>query len=85
MWRSRSSCSIWTASGRERVAARLIADLLATSGLGRIVAVDLHTAALEGFFTMPVEQLSAVPLLAEAVQPRVAPNGVIVAPDLGYV
>jgi hypothetical protein len=34
---------------------------------------------------MPVEQLSVVPLLAEAVQPRVAPNGVIVAPDLGRV
>jgi ribose-phosphate pyrophosphokinase len=55
------------------------------SGLSRIVAVDLRTAALEGVFTMPREHLSAVPLLAEAVRPGLAPNGVLVAPDLGAV
>jgi ribose-phosphate pyrophosphokinase len=73
------------ASGREPVAARLIADLLQTSGLGRVVAVDLHTPALEGFFPIPLEHVSAVSLLAEAVRPWVPPNAVIVAPDLGAV
>ncbi|MBI3800114.1 MAG: ribose-phosphate diphosphokinase, partial [Deltaproteobacteria bacterium] len=47
------------ASGREPVGARLIADLLQTSGLHRVIAVDLHTTALEGFFPIPVEHLSA--------------------------
>jgi len=73
------------ASGREPVAARLIADLLQSSGLHRVMAVDLHTPALEGFFPIPLEHLSAVSLLAEAVRPRVPPNAMIVAPDLGAV
>jgi len=73
------------ASGREPVGARLIADLLQTSGLHRVIAVDLHTTALEGFFPIPVEHLSAVSLLAEAVRPRVPPHAVLVAPDLGAV
>ena len=73
------------ASGREPVSARLIADLLQTSGLHRVVAVDLHTTALEGFFPIPLEHLSAVPLLAEAVRPWVPPHAVVVAPDLGAV
>jgi ribose-phosphate pyrophosphokinase len=72
-------------SGREPVAARLIADLLHTSGLQRLLAVDLHTAAMEGAFAIPLEHLSAVPLLVQAVQPRTATNAVIVAPGLGAV
>jgi ribose-phosphate pyrophosphokinase len=73
------------ASGRAPVAARLIADVLQTSGIDRVVAVDLHTAALEGVLPMPLEHLSAVALLAEAVRPWVSPHAVIVAPDLGAV
>jgi ribose-phosphate pyrophosphokinase len=73
------------ASGREAVGARLIADLFAASGLQRLVAVDLHSATLEGFFALPVEHLSAVALLAEAVRPLLTPNTVVVAPDLGAV
>jgi ribose-phosphate pyrophosphokinase len=65
------------ASGREAVGARLIADLFAASGLQRLVAVDLHSAALEGFFAIPVEHLSAVSLLAEAVRPLVADLGAV--------
>jgi ribose-phosphate pyrophosphokinase len=73
------------ASGREAVGARLIADLFAASGLQRLVAVDLHSAPLEGFFGLPVEHLSAVPLLADAVRPMIPANAVVVAPDLGAV
>jgi len=73
------------ASGREPVGARLIADLLQASGLQRVIAVDLHTTSLEGFFPIPVEHLSAVSLLAEAVRPRVPARAVIVTPDLGAV
>jgi ribose-phosphate pyrophosphokinase len=70
-------------NGREPVAARLVADLLQAAGLERVVAVDLHTAALEGFFGIPLEHLSAVPLLAEAAREQVTACHVIVAPDLG--
>jgi ribose-phosphate pyrophosphokinase len=73
------------ASGREAVGARLIADLLAVGGLQRLLAVDLHSPTLEGFFAFPVEHVSAVSLLVEAVRPRLAPNTVVVAPDLGAV
>jgi ribose-phosphate pyrophosphokinase len=73
------------ASAREAVGARLIADLLAAGRLQRLVAVDLHSPALEGFFAIPVEHLSAVPLPAEAVRPLLEPNTVLVAPDLGAV
>jgi ribose-phosphate pyrophosphokinase len=48
-----------------------------------MIAVDLHTIALEGFFPMPLEHLSAVPLLVDAVRPWVTDNTVIVSPDLG--
>jgi ribose-phosphate pyrophosphokinase len=70
-------------TGREPVGARLVADLIATSGFHRIVAVDLHSTALEGFFGVPLEHLTAVPAMVERVRPQLPPNGVIVAPDLG--
>lgn len=72
-------------SGREAVGARLVADLLQASGVDRVVAVDLHTPSLEGFFGVPLEHLSAVPLLAEALRPLAGQDGVIVSPDLGAV
>ncbi|WP_437594799.1 ribose-phosphate diphosphokinase [Sorangium sp. So ce1000] len=71
------------ASGREPVGARLVADLLTTAGLSRVVAVDLHNAALEGFFSIPLEHLSAVPLLSDAARHFISERSVIVAPDLG--
>ena len=72
------------ASGREPVAARLVADLIRTGGLDRVVAIDLHSAASEGFFSLPLEHLTAVPPLAEALRRLpLAGNGVVVAPDLG--
>lgn len=73
------------ASGREPVGARLIADLLRTSGLQRLVAVDLHTSALEGVFPIPLEHLSTVSLLVDTLRPWVPANAVLVAPDLGAV
>jgi ribose-phosphate pyrophosphokinase len=71
--------------GGEPVGGRVVADLIAAARLDRVVAVDLHTAALEGFFSVPLEHLSAVPLLVEAVRSAVAERAVIVAPDLGAV
>ena len=73
------------AHGREPLSVRLIADLLAKSGIGRLVAVDLHSQGVEGAFAIPVEHVSAVPILAEAVRSSVPRNAVIVSPDLGAV
>jgi ribose-phosphate pyrophosphokinase len=72
-------------SGRESVGARVAAELLETVGIQRIVAVDLHSSTLEGFFGVPVEHLSAVDLFANALEGQLASPGVIVAPDLGAV
>ncbi len=72
------------ASGREAVGARLVAGLLESGGLfERVVSVDLHTAAIEGFFGIPLEHLSAVPMLVESIRPYAGEDGVVVAPDMG--
>jgi len=68
----------------EPLSARVIADLLATR-FDRILAVDLHNESLEGFFPVPLENVSAVPLLAKALRPCRNSRTVIVAPDLGAV
>jgi ribose-phosphate pyrophosphokinase len=73
------------ATGREAVGGRLVADMLRVVGFERVVAVDLHTASLEGFFSMPLEHLSAVSLLANAIEESTTTKTVIVAPDLGAV
>ncbi|HEU5261772.1 MAG TPA: ribose-phosphate pyrophosphokinase [Gemmatimonadales bacterium] len=71
------------ASGREAVGARLVADLIGTRQFARVVVLDLHSAALEGFFGAPVEHLTAVPTLADVLGGERAANGVVVAPDGG--
>jgi ribose-phosphate pyrophosphokinase len=71
------------ASGLESVTGRVVADCIAASGVQRVVTLDLHTDALEGFFTLPVERLTAVSLLAEALKATRPERGVVVAPDLG--
>ena len=70
-------------TGRSALGGRLMADLLAAAGVDSVVAVDVHTPAIEGFFGAPVEHLSAVPLLAERVRQALPRDSVIVAPDLG--
>ena len=71
--------------GREPVSARLVAELLATGGLDRVVVVDLHGAGLEAVFPMRLEHLSAVPLLSDALKEDAVEGAVVVAPDLGAV
>jgi ribose-phosphate pyrophosphokinase len=69
----------------EPVGARVVADAVATAGADRAVLVDPHTTALEAMFPVPVETLTAVPVLADAVAPLTAEDAVVVAPDLGGV
>jgi ribose-phosphate pyrophosphokinase len=69
----------------EALGGRLVADLLERGHFDRLMAVNLHTAALEGCFNIPLEHLDACPLLAEAMRPHVGPGSVVVSPDLGAV
>ena len=71
--------------GREPISARLMADLFKTAGADRLMAVDLHTAQIQGFFDGPVDHLFALPLLAAHVgRPgRPLQASTIVSPDAG--
>jgi len=71
--------------GNESLGARLMAELLQVGRLERLVTVDLHAPAVEGCFYMPVEHLTAVPLLAQAVRPKQGTDAVVLSPDLGAV
>ena len=72
--------------GREPISARLMADMFKTAGADRIMAVDLHTAQIQGFFDGPVDHLWAMPILAAYIRTRVAPgNLTVVSPDAGRV
>src|SRR4051812_24149095 len=72
--------------GREPISARLISDLYRTAGADRLMAVDLHTAQIQGFFDGPVDHLWALPLLADYVRGRVDRSRLtIVSPDAGRV
>lgn len=68
---------------RMPIMASLVAQLAERAGIDHVVTLDAHTPALEGFFRIPVDNLSAVPALAAALRARLAGDAVIVAPDLG--
>src|ERR1700760_3760384 len=72
--------------GREPISARLIADLFAAAGADRLMAVDLHTAQIQGFFDGPVDHLFALPTLASYLEGKLDLSRVtVVAPDAGRV
>ena len=53
------------ARGREAISARVIANLLECQGASRVIFFDIHNRAIQGFFNIPVDPLSAMPLLAD--------------------
>lgn len=71
--------------GREPITAKLVANLIATARAGRVLTVDLHAGQIQGFFDIPVDHLSAVPLLVDDFRARGLTDLVVVAPDLGGV
>jgi ribose-phosphate pyrophosphokinase len=72
-------------SGREPISAKLVANLLVTAGADRILTVDLHAPAIEGFFDIPVDHLRAAPLLTDYFRRQEMSNVVVVSPDAGGV
>ena len=73
------------ARGREPITAKLMADLLETAGITRVVTIDLHAAQIQGFFNIPFAHMPGGPLLAEYIKEKKLDNMVVVSPDLGGV
>jgi ribose-phosphate pyrophosphokinase len=72
---------------REPISSRLVANLLETAGIDRMIAMDLHSGAAQGFFNIPVDHLSALKILSRAIEVQgFSPNdSVIISPDVGGV
>ncbi|TCN26298.1 ribose-phosphate diphosphokinase [Mesobacillus foraminis] len=73
------------ARSREPITAKLIANLLQNAGATRVVTLDLHTAAIQGFFDIPVEHLLGVPLLTQYFMDKELDDLVVVAPHNGSI
>jgi ribose-phosphate pyrophosphokinase len=73
------------AEGREPISAKLVADLLAAAGANRIVSVDLHSGQIQGFFSGPVDHLTAMPVLLDYLRREAPDDLVVVSPDAGRV
>ncbi len=76
-------------AGRTPITAKLVADLIVTAGIERVVTVDLHAGQIQGFFNIPVDNLYAMPVLLEALRQELGTtptsDAVMVSPDAGGV
>lgn len=70
-------------AAREPITARLVADLLSTAGVDRVITMDLHQGQIQGFFSQPVNHLTALPILADYFAALKLENLVVVSPDVG--
>ena len=68
---------------RVPITARLIADMITVAGANRVLTVDLHAGQLQGFFNIPVDEMTALPTIADYFIGKNLQNPVVVAPDLG--
>src|SRR5271155_4636388 len=72
-------------AGRTPITAKLVANLIERSGADRVVSVDMHAPQVQGFFDIPVDHLSASPVVIEWFKSLKLPNRVFVSPDVGNV
>ncbi len=74
-------------AAREPISARLVADLLEAAGADRVLTMDLHAGQIQGFFGIPVDHMTALPLFADHFRARTRSGAALVAasPDLGRV
>ncbi len=70
---------------REPITAKLVADILSVAGIDRMISMDIHAGQTQGFFDVPVDHLTAVPILADYFQEKKLENLVVVSPDVGRV
>lgn len=74
-------------TGREPITAKLVANLITVAGADRVITVDLHAAAIQGFFDIPVDNLVAMPIVVDYFRHKGIPKEdlVVVSPDAGGV
>ena len=70
-------------ASRLSIGGRLVADLLVTAGVSRVLTMTLHAPQVHGFFSVPVDHLTALGVLADHFQAQDLSNTVVVSPDLG--
>ena len=70
-------------ASREPISARMVANLLTALGVDRIITMDLHADQIQGFFDIPVDHLTAIPLFADYFKRKKLKDVVVVAPDTG--
>jgi ribose-phosphate pyrophosphokinase len=75
----------WKDRPRVAISARLVADLIEASGANRVLTMDLHSPQIQGFFSIPVDNLTAAPVLARYIQDLSLKDLTIVSPDAGGV
>ncbi len=68
---------------RVPITARLVADLLTAAGADRLLTIDLHAGQIQGFFNIPVDELTALTILSRYFQDKALENPVVVATDIG--
>lgn len=71
--------------GREPISAKLMANLITTAGADGVIMMDLHTGSIQGFFDMPTDHLTALPILASYFEARSLHRVTVVSPDAGGV
>ena len=75
--------------GREPITSKLVADLMTTAGITRVVTMDLHAGQIQGFFDIPVDHLGSASIIAKYINEKKAKSDmgdiVVVSPDLGGV
>ncbi|MEJ2132165.1 MAG: ribose-phosphate pyrophosphokinase [Gammaproteobacteria bacterium] len=69
---------------RVAIRARVCADAIQAAGADRVVTLDLHASQIQGFFTIPVDDLYAMPLLCDSIKAKRLKNAIVVAPDAGF-
>ncbi len=72
-------------SARVSISAKVVADMLGSVGIDRILTVDLHADQIQGFFDMPVDNVYGSPVLVDAITARKYENPIVVSPDVGGV
>ena len=68
---------------RTPITSKLVADLMTTAGITRLLTVDLHAGQIQGFFNIPVDHLYAAPVLLEDIKKNITGDLVVVSPDAG--
>jgi ribose-phosphate pyrophosphokinase len=68
---------------RVPITARLLADMITTAGANRVLSIDLHAGQIQGFFNIPVDEMSAMPLLSNYFVEKRLTHPIVVSPDLG--